>query len=40
MAPLLGGRGGGKPAMAQGGGEDAAGIDDAVQAARATLGLS
>jgi alanyl-tRNA synthetase len=40
MAPLLGGRGGGKPAMAQGGGEDAAGIDEALQTARATLGLS
>jgi alanyl-tRNA synthetase len=39
MAPLLGGRGGGKPAMAQGGGEDASGIDDALRTARVTLGL-
>ncbi|NTU70816.1 MAG: alanine--tRNA ligase [Coriobacteriia bacterium] len=39
MAPGLGGRGGGKPAMAQGGGEDAAGIADALQVARETLGV-
>jgi alanyl-tRNA synthetase len=39
IAPALGGRGGGKPAMAQGGGEDAAGIDDALRIARETLGV-
>jgi alanyl-tRNA synthetase len=37
MAPLVGGRGGGKQAMAQGGGEDAAGIDAALDAARALV---
>jgi alanyl-tRNA synthetase len=37
IAPLVGGRGGGKPAMAQGGGEDAAGIDAALDAARALV---
>ncbi|HEY5506076.1 MAG TPA: alanine--tRNA ligase, partial [Coriobacteriia bacterium] len=35
MAPLVGGRGGGKPAMAQGGGENASGVDAALAAARA-----
>jgi alanyl-tRNA synthetase len=39
IAPILGGRGGGKPAMAQGGGEDASRIDDALAAAREFLGL-
>jgi alanyl-tRNA synthetase len=39
MAPLVGGRGGGKPAMAQGGGEDASGIDSALVAARDLLGI-
>ena len=39
MAPLVGGRGGGKPAMAQGGGEDTSGIDAALAAARGVLGV-
>ncbi len=39
IAPVLGGRGGGKPAMAQGGGEDASRIDEALQLARQTLGI-
>ena len=39
MAPLVGGRGGGKPAMAQGGGEDTGGIDAALAAARGVLGV-
>ncbi len=39
MAPEVGGRGGGKPAMAQGGGEDAGGIDAALTAARDLLGI-
>jgi alanyl-tRNA synthetase len=39
MAPALGGRGGGKQAMAQGGGEDAAGIDEALRIARDTLAI-
>jgi alanyl-tRNA synthetase len=39
IAPVLGGRGGGKPAMAQGGGEDASRIDDALKEARAVLGV-
>jgi alanyl-tRNA synthetase len=39
MAPLVGGRGGGKPSMAQGGGEDASGIDAALAAARDLLGI-
>ena len=39
MAPVLGGRGGGKPAMAQGGGEDASGIDKALATAREILGV-
>ncbi|AGP30849.1 alanine--tRNA ligase [Corynebacterium terpenotabidum] len=34
VAPYVGGRGGGKPAMAQGSGSDAAGIDAAVAAVR------
>ena len=39
IAPVLGGRGGGKPAMAQGGGEDASTIGDALRVARETLGI-
>jgi len=39
IAPVLGGRGGGKPAMAQGGGEDASRVDEALAAARALLGI-
>ncbi len=39
MATAVGGRGGGKPAMAQGGGEDAARIDDALKAARTVLAV-
>jgi len=38
MAPLVGGRGGGKPAMAQGGGDDASGVEAALAAARELLG--
>jgi alanyl-tRNA synthetase len=38
MAPLVGGRGGGKPAMAQGGGDDASGVAAALAAARESLG--
>ena len=38
IAELVGGRGGGKPAMAQAGGSNAAGIDAALEAARAKLG--
>jgi len=38
IAPLLGGRGGGRPAMAQGGGDDPQGIDEALGAARRLLG--
>ena len=34
IAPLVGGRGGGKPQMAQAGGRDAAGIDAALAQAR------
>jgi alanyl-tRNA synthetase len=37
MAPLVGGHGGGKPAMAQGGGENVAGVDAALEAARALV---
>ncbi len=37
-APLVGGQGGGKPMMAQGGGADASGIDAALDAARSMLG--
>ena len=38
IAKLVGGRGGGKPAMAQAGGSNAAGIDAALEAARIKLG--
>ncbi len=38
MAPHVRGRGGGKPAMAQGGGEDPAGIEAALEVARAAAG--
>jgi alanyl-tRNA synthetase len=38
MAPLVGGHGGGKPAMAQGGGDDASGVAAALAAARDLLG--
>ena len=38
IAGHVGGRGGGRPAMAQAGGKDAAGIDAALDAARALLG--
>lgn len=38
IAELVGGRGGGKPAMAQAGGSNAAGIDVALEAARTKLG--
>ena len=34
IAPLVGGRGGGRPNMAQAGGRDAAGVDAALDAAR------
>jgi alanyl-tRNA synthetase len=37
MAPHVGGRGGGKPAMAQGGGDEAASVDAALDAARALV---
>ena len=37
MAPHVGGRGGGKPAMAQGGGDDAKGVDASLEAARALV---
>ena len=39
VAGLVGGRGGGKPQMAQAGGSDPSGIDAALDAARAALGL-
>ena len=39
VAALVGGRGGGKPNMAQGGGNDSSGIDAALEAARAMLGV-
>lgn len=39
VAGLVGGRGGGKPAMAQAGGSDASGIDAALDAARSALGI-
>jgi alanyl-tRNA synthetase len=39
MSSVLGGRGGGKPAMAQGGGENAEGIDEALGIARGLLGV-
>ncbi|MDO4538474.1 MAG: alanine--tRNA ligase, partial [Coriobacteriales bacterium] len=38
IAPLVGGRGGGRPAMAQAGGRDASGVDAALQAARDFIG--
>lgn len=38
IAELVGGRGGGKPAMAQAGGSNAAGIDAALETARTKLG--
>jgi alanyl-tRNA synthetase len=40
MAPHIKGGGGGKPEMAQAGGKDAAGIDVALDAARAMLGIN
>jgi alanyl-tRNA synthetase len=39
MAAVVGGHGGGKPAMAQGGGDDASAIDKALSVARETLGI-
>ena len=39
MAAVLGGRGGGKPSMAQGGGENVDAIDEALRLARDTLGV-
>jgi alanyl-tRNA synthetase len=39
VAEVLGGRGGGRPSMAQGGGENAESIDEALAAARQTLGV-
>ena len=39
IAPIVGGRGGGKPGMAQGGGEDASRVDEALAAARTFLGI-
>jgi alanyl-tRNA synthetase len=39
IAQRLGGRGGGKPGMAQGGGENAEAIDEALASARQTLGV-
>ncbi len=39
VSGLVGGRGGGRPNMAQAGGSDASGIDAALDAARAELGL-
>ena len=38
VAALVGGRGGGKPTMAQAGGNDVSGIDAALDAARKMLG--
>ncbi len=40
IAALVGGRGGGRPNMAQAGGSDASGIDAALDAARAALGIA
>ncbi|MBO7673417.1 MAG: hypothetical protein J6S63_00250, partial [Atopobiaceae bacterium] len=34
IAPLVGGRGGGRPNMAQAGGRDAAGVEEALATAR------
>jgi alanyl-tRNA synthetase len=39
MAPAIKGGGGGKPAMAQAGGSDASGIEEALRVARETLGV-
>jgi alanyl-tRNA synthetase len=39
MAPRVGGRGGGKPQMAQAGGKDASGIEAALAEARLMLGV-
>lgn len=39
MAPKIGGGGGGKPSMAQAGGSDPAGVDEALKAARSLLGI-
>jgi alanyl-tRNA synthetase len=39
IAQEVGGRGGGKPAMAQGGSDDSSRIDDALRAARRALGV-
>ena len=39
IAGLVGGRGGGRPNMAQAGGSDVSGIDAALDAARKELGL-
>lgn len=39
MAQAISGRGGGKPAMAQGGGDDASLVDEALGAARSLLGV-
>ena len=38
IAPLVDGRGGGKPTMAQAGGKDAQGVAAALEAARTALG--
>lgn len=40
IAPAIGGGGGGKPMMAQAGGKNAGGIDDALDRARSFLGIS
>jgi alanyl-tRNA synthetase len=40
FATVIGGRGGGKPDMAQGGGTDPAGVEQAIDALRAELGAS
>ena len=39
VSALVGGRGGGRPNMAQAGGSDVSGIDAALDAARAALGI-
>ena len=39
MSEVLGGRGGGKPSMAQGGGENVGAMDDALRVARDALGI-
>ena len=38
VAPIVGGKGGGRPDMAQGGGTDATKIDDALAAAKTWIG--